>query len=550
MTAPSGRPDSVSAFVDEGEIVSAAAAALRNRRPIKDPHLKEAANALQSGDYAQSERLLSAYRERRRDNPHALHLLGETLLKLGRKEQAELLLARCVAVAPDYQAGRFSYASALYQRNRLEAALRQLEELLAADPGNVLFLDLKAAVLTAMEDHHDSMLCRRRLAGDHPDAPELWVKYGKALRSIGERDAAIEALQRAIALRPACGNAWWTLADMKTRYFSDAEIATMQAVLAKADGEARMYLHFALGRAFADRRDFAKSFDHYARANALKRPTISYDPDWLGAQTEKIKALFTREFFDARTETGCRSAESIFVVGLQRAGSTLVEQILGSHSAVEATAELPDITLMAEQLSEATSYPDMLATLDGAALQKLGESYLDTTRFRRRRGRPRFVDKNPYNFLHIGLIHLILPNAAIIDVRRHPLACCWSNFSAHFEMGALFAYRFGELGRAYADYVDVMAHFDAVLPGRIHRVIYEELVADPEKEIRRLLAHLDLPFEEACLAFHANARAMDSVSSEQVRRPIYRDALEQWRNYEPWLGPLKSALGPALDTWR
>ena len=551
MTVRSPRNDSACTLADEGEIVRAAAIALRDKRPLKDARLKEAANALQNGNFVEAERLLSAYLERRRDDSRALHLLGETTLKLGHKEKAETLLARCVAAAPDYEAGRFSYASTLYQRNRLDAALAQLEKLLAADPRNVLFLDLRAAVLTAMGRHHDSMLCRRQLAEDHPNSAELWVKHGKALRSIGEGGAAVDALKRAIALRLSCGNAWWTLADMKTWRFSESEIAAMESALAKADMNDRMYFHFALGRAFADRENYTKSFDHYARANAMKRLTVTYDADWLSKQAEKVKSLFTQDFFEGRRGSGCQSAEPIFIVGMQRAGSTLVEQILGSHSSIEATAELPDITLMAEELAETgSSYPDALAGLDDAALRRLGQSYLDTTHFRRPRGLPRFIDKNPYNFLHIGLLQLILPNAKIIDVRRHPLACCWSNFCAHFEMGALFAYRFGEVGRAYADYVDVMAHFDAVLPDRVHRVIYEDLVGDPEREIRHLLTCLDLPFEEACLAFHTNTRPMSSVSSEQVRRPIYRESLEEWRNYEPWLGPLKSALGPALDAWR
>ena len=551
MAAPSPHKDSISALADEDDIVRAAAAALRNRRPLKDARLKEAANALKSGEYANAERLLSAWLERRPEDAQALHLLGETALKLGRKERAEALLARCVAAAPGYQAGRFAYASTLYQMNRLDAAVVQLDTLLAADPRNVLFLDLKAAVLTAMGRHHDSMLCRRQLAEDHPNSPELWVKYGKALRSLGDRDAAIAALDRAVALEPGCGSAWWTLADLKTRRFSEAEMAAMERALATAEKDDRMYVHFALGKAYADVENFAKSFDHYARGNAMKRLTVSYDAGWLSNEAAKIRELFTRDFLAARAGGGCRSAEPVFVVGLQRAGSTLVEQILGSHSAIEATAELPDVTLMAERLAGGGSpYPQVLATLDAEALRSLGESYLETTRFRRPRRLPRFVDKNPYNFLHLGLLQLILPEAKIVDVRRHPLACCWSNFCAHYEMGALFAYRLAEIGRAYADYVDVMAHFEAVLPGRVHRLIYEELVADPEKEIRRLLAHLDLPFEEACLAFHANTRAMNSVSSEQVRRPIYRESLEQWRHYEPWLAPLKSALGPALEQWR
>jgi tetratricopeptide (TPR) repeat protein len=556
MPVPPAQQDSVSSLADEGEIVRAAAAALRDKRPLKDARLRQAADALHNGELVETERLLSDYLQQRPKDPRALHLLGEAALKLGQKERAEVLLARCVAAAPDYEAGRFAYASTLYQRNRLDASLAQLENLLAADPHNILYLDLKGAVLTAMGRYQDSMLCRRQLADEHPGSWELQVKYGKALRSIGERDAAIGAFRRAIALNPSCGSAWWSLADLKTWRFSEAEIAAMESVLAKAGNTDRMYLHFALGKAYADFENHAKSFDNYARANAMKRLTITYDPDWLAQQVAKLQTLCTREFFEARAGSGCDSEEPIFIVGLQRAGSTLVEQILGSHSAIQATAELPDVTLMAEHLGETVArekgmtYPDVLGALDGAMLRTLGERYLDTTRFRRGPGRPYFLDKNPYNFLHIGLLQLILPKAKIVDVRRHPLACCWSNFCAHFEMGALFAYRFGELGRAYADYVELMAHFDTVLPGRVYRVIYDELVADPEKETRALLGHLGLPFEDACLAFHANTRAMNSVSSEQVRRPIYRESVDQWRKYEAWLGPLKSALGPVMDAWR
>ncbi|HEX3429419.1 MAG TPA: sulfotransferase [Rhizomicrobium sp.] len=544
------------AAVDEDAIVEAAAAALRAKRPLKNARLKAAADALRGNRAEEAERLLSNFLAQRPDDASALLLLAETSLRLGRKERALALLERCVAAAPDYEAGRFVYASTHYQLNHLDLSLAELSRLLAADPHNILYLDLKATVLVAMGRHQEAMLCRRQLVEDHPQLPELWVKLAKALRGIGEREAGIDALRRAIALNPACGSAWWTLADLKTTPFSDAEMAAMESVLASAGKTDRMYLHFALGKAYADRKNYPKSFDSYARANAMKRPTIRYDADWLGGQIAQLKALFRREFFEDRAASGADSAAPIFVVGLQRAGSTLVEQILDSHPAIEATAELPDITLLAEHLAETVGrdmglgYPDVLATLDRASLRNLGENYLETTRFRRVRARPFFVDKSPYNFLHVGMIRLILPKATIIDVRRHPLACCWSNFSAHFESGALFAYRMSELGRAYAEYVELMAHFDRVLPGYVVRVVYEDLVADPEREIRRLLDHIGLPFDDACLSFHENRRAMDSVSSEQVRRPIFRDALDQWRNYEPWLEPLKTALGPVLQTWR
>lgn len=554
MASAPDRANAVSA-ADEAAIIGAATAALREKRPLRNARLKEAADVLHGGRFDEAERLLSRYLEQRPDDPGALLLLAQTALKLGQKLRAEDLLRRCVAVAPGYEAARFLYASALYQLNRPSASLAELARLLGADPHNVLYFDLKAMVLVAMDRHRDAMLCRRQIVEQYPDAPELWVKYGKALRSIGERDAAVDALRRAIALAPACGNAWWTLADLKTWKFPESEIAAMESALARAGTTDRMYLHFALGSALGERANYAKSFDHYARGNAMKRLTITYDPDWLARQVGRAKALYTREFFSSWGGHGACSTAPIFVVGMQRAGSTLVEQILGSHSAIEATGELPDILLIAERLGETVgrdsnlSYPELVGTLDDPTLAKLGESYLETTRVRRPLGRLFFVDKNPYNFLHLGLVQLILPQATIIDVRRHPLACCWSNFSVHYETGALFAYRLGELGRAYAGYVELMAHFDAVLPGRVYRIHYEELVAEPEKQVRGLLAHLGLPFEESCLEFHKHARAMDSVSSEQVRRPIYREALEHWRNYEPWLDPLKAALGRVLDAW-
>ena len=554
---PTGRAHSDPApTTDEVAIVAAATATLRNRRPLRNARLKEAANAFHAGRMDEAEHLLSKYLEQRVGDASALFLLAETALKLGRKERALDLLARCVAAEPGYEAARLVYANTLYQLNRLEEALAELEHLLGADPHNILYLDLKAAALGASARHRDAMLCRRQIVTRHANAPELWVKYGKALSGIGEREEGADAFRRAIALNPSCGSAWWALADLKTWRFSDAEIAAMESALARAGANDRMYLHFALGSAHGDTKAYAKSFDHIARANAMKRPTIRYDADWLSAQVASCKRLFTREFLERHACSGAVSTAPIFVVGLQRAGSTLVEQILGSHSSIEAAGELPDITLLVENLAGTAGlnggppYPDAVAMLDDGSLRQFGENYLKTTRVRRPLNRPFFVDKNPYNFLHLGLIRLILPGARIVDVRRHPLACCWSNFSAHYESGALFAYRLGELGRAYADYVELMAHYDSVLPGRIIRVIYEDLVADPDAEIRRLLAQLELPFEPACLTFHTNARAMNSVSAEQVRKPIFRESIDRWRNYEPWLAPLKSALGPAIDNWR
>jgi tetratricopeptide (TPR) repeat protein len=543
-------------WADNGEIARAQAANLAERRP-QHAKLKQAAEAMSQGRAEVAERLIAQFLERHPRDAGALNLLAEVALKRGQKERAELLLKECVARSPNFAAARFNYANTLYNLNRLPLALDEVEVLLAIDPHNVLYLDLKAVVLSIMGRHRDSMLCRQKLADEHPQSPEIWIKYASSLRNIGERDRCVAAFRKAIELRPSCGSAWWSLADLKTFRFSDADVAAMQEQIAAPDlpGVDRTYLHFALGRALGDRQDYAKSFENYARGNALKRLGIDYDSGWLRSHLEKCRKLFTRSFFEARAGTGCRSCEPIFIIGMQRAGSTLVEQILASHSAIEGTAELPDVTLLAEHIGEQiapsyeSEYPGVLAKLDPAALAGLGERYLATTRFHRIEGRPFFIDKMPYNFLHVGLIQLILPNAKIIDVRRHPIACCFSNFISYFELGALFAYRLNELGRAYADYVELMAHFDDVLPGRVHRVVYEQLVRDPEREIRRLLDHVGLPFEERCVRFHENTRAMSSVSSEQVRRPLYTESVDQWRNYEPWLGPLKSALGPVLGAW-
>jgi len=317
----------------------------------------------------------------------------------------------------------------------------------------------------------------------------------------------------------------------------------------------RLHLEFALGKAYEDAGDWAMSFSHYEKANALQRARFRYDPDHNTERLRHLKAMFTPEFFAARAGTGCLSPDPIFIVGLPRAGSTLIEQILSSHSRVEGTMELPEIIAIARELraqsgSQAVgAYTRRLASLDAVHLSALGERFLANTRVYRKTGRPYFIDKMPNNFLHIGLIHLVLPNAKIIDARRHPLACCFSNYRQHFASGQRFAYDLADLGRYYRDYVELMAHFDAVLPGCIHRVIYERLVEDTEEEVRRLLDYCGLPFEDACLRFFENERAVRTPSSEQVRQPIYREAVDQWRHYETWLGPLKDALGAVLPAY-
>jgi hypothetical protein len=321
------------------------------------------------------------------------------------------------------------------------------------------------------------------------------------------------------------------------------------------DVEDRFHFHFALGKAFEDRGEVASSFRHYDEGNRLRRRVIRYDPDELSSNVRRAKALFTKEFFAERATFGAAAPDPIFIVGLPRAGSTLIEQILSSHSAVEGTMELPDVIAIARELGErrtreaVSKYPEVLSTYGAAQLRALGERYLAQTAIQRRSGVPRFIDKMPNNFLHVGLIHLMLPNAKIIDARRHPLGCGFSVFKQHFARGQHFSYSLAEIGRYYRDYVELMAHFDEVLPGRIHRVIYERVVEDTEGEVRRLLEYCGLPFEKGCLRFYENERAVRTASSEQVRQPIYREGVDQWRQFEAWLLPLKEALGAVLDAW-
>jgi hypothetical protein len=331
----------------------------------------------------------------------------------------------------------------------------------------------------------------------------------------------------------------------------------MRAQLARTDlsNEDRFHFHFAIGKALEDLERYAESFQHYAEGNRLRRRVIQYDGAEITDHVQRSRALFTPEFFARRAGVGCPSPDPIFIVGLPRSGSTLVEQILASHPQVEGTMELPDMVGLARELggrktlAQVSKYPEILATLAPGELQALGERYLAQTRVQRKSGTPFFIDKMPNNFLHVGLIHLVLPRARIVDARRHPLGCCFSNFKQHFARGQHFTYSLEDIGHYYRDYVELMAHFDTVLPGRVHRVLYERMIEDPEGEVRRLLDYCGLPFDERCMRFYENDRAVRTASAEQVRQPLYRDGVDHWRHYEPWLESLKDALGSVLDTY-
>ncbi len=532
-------------------------AALHAKRPLRRPELREAARALDNNRPDIAEQVLLPYLRRRADDVDALNLLGDSMQRRERKAEAEALFAQCVAAAPGFDLARFNYANALQLMNKPGPALEQVEVLLRKEPRNPLYRDVEAVSLSSLGLHDEALERRRTLAEDYAGSSKVLVSYAQVLRTSGLKEECVAVFRKALAINPSMGSAWWGLAGLRTYKFDAADVAELQAQLANRETPEsdRLHMLFTLGKAYGDLGQYRESFDAYARANASRRLASNYDPGSISRQLAKFKALYTPEFFAARKGSGSASAQPIFVVGMQRAGSTLLEQILSCHPAIEAAGELAHSRFMARRLEDGigprhgTDYPGVLAHIDPAEFGALGEEYLAVTRYRRPLGRDYFIDKDPFNFWHIGFYQLMLPNARVIDIRRHPLGCCFSNFTSIFLHGLAHSYRLADLGRFYSDYVEMMAHYDRVLPGKVLRVYYEDLIAEPEREIRRVLDWLGLPFEQACLEFHSSKRAVNSASSEQVRSPLYRDAMEHWRRYEPWLGPLKEALGPVLEKY-
>ncbi|HEX3675225.1 MAG TPA: sulfotransferase [Rhizomicrobium sp.] len=521
---------------------------------VNDPRLLEAASALCENRLDVAEHKLRPFLKQNPSDVTALRMLAEVGARLGRYEDAERILARVLQLAPSFAEARHNYASVLHRANKPAEALAQAEILEKADPRNPGYRALKAATLSQLGEYAQASQTYGRLLQEFPNQPKGWMSYGHTLKTLGRQQDSIEAYRRAIAQMPGLGEVYWSLANLKTFRFTDAEIATMRAQLERTDlaPDDRFHFEFALGKALEDAGDYAQSFAHYDAGNALRRKALPYRAGQTHLFAERLKAVFTLELFASRPGVGSPAPDPIFVVGLPRSGSTLIEQILASHSAVEGTMELHDVAHIARELGSWTpdadkpSYPEVTSTVPPERFRALGEDYLARTRIHRKLGRPFFIDKMPNNFLHAGLIQLMLPNAKIIDARRHPMGCCFSCFKQHFARGQSYTYGLEDLGRYYADYVGLMAHYDAVLPGRVHRVFYERMVADPETEIRRLLDYCGLAFEESCLKFYQNDRSVRTASSEQVRMPIFSDGLDQWRHYEPWLGPLKDALGGVL----
>ncbi|MBA4768291.1 MAG: sulfotransferase [Porphyrobacter sp.] len=530
------------------------------RAAAHDPRMIAIAQALLANDLPAAE---AGLRERLSAQPTdvaAIRMMAELAGRLGRYRDAENLLRRAIELAPAFTAAQANLATVLYKQNRFAEAGEVLEQVLAQDPANTSSRNLLAATLGRIGDYDEAIAIYGELAQSFPDHAKLWMSYGHLLKTVGRLEDAIAAYRRALAAEPHLGEVWWSLANLKTVTFDDGDIAAMEAALAaEVSDEDAFHLHFALGKAFGDRKSAETSFRHYAAGNVMRSRELAYDPDTTTRQVDRVIEILTPEFLAERHGVGDPAPDPVFILGLPRAGSTLLEQILASHSAVEGTMELPDIPAIAMREAKVWAgaaaggdprdWPGAVAAMEPQRFAALGAEFLERTRVQRKTGRPFYIDKLPNNWSYAGLIHLILPNAKIIDARRNPMDCCFSNFRQHFAKGQAFTYALGHIGRYYADYVRAMDHYDRVLPGRIHRVIHERLLDDPEGEVRAMLAYLGQPFEEACLAFHRNTRAVRTASSEQVRRPINRDGVDQWEPYAQWLGPLRDALGDLVETY-
>ncbi len=541
-----------------GDVAGADSAYARQiKAATRDPRLLRPAAALCENRIPAAEALLREHLKQFPTDVAAIRMFAEVAGRLGRYRDAENLLARALELAPGFTAARQNYALILHRGSKPVAALREVELLLAQDPRNPSHRNLKAVVLGTIGEYERSIAIYADLLAEYPHQPKVWISYGHALKTAGKQPDCVAAYRRTLELAPSMGEAYWSLANLKTFRFEAPDLAAMRGQLARPDlsDDDRCFFEFALGKALEDAGEHAGSFEHYAQGNRRRRAQVAYDADELSDLVRRSKALLDGPFFAQRAGFGAPAPDPIFIVGLPRAGSTLLEQILASHSAVEGTMELPDMVAIARTLAGRAPgdgqapYPDALVDLSAAQCRELGEQYLERTRIHRKRGAPFFIDKMPNNFAHIGLIALALPNARIIDARRHPLGCCFSAFKQHFARGQNFSYTLEELGRYYRDYVELMAHFDTVLPGRVHRVIYETLIEDTEAQVRRLLNYCGLPFEEQCLRFYENERAVRTASSEQVRKPIYREGVDHWRNYDQHLGPLRGALGPVLESY-
>lgn len=512
------------------------------------PRLIEAALALNENDIPRAELLLRTHLKEDPFDVAAIRMFAELAGRIGRYRDSENLLRRALELSPGFTAARANLALVLYRQGRPEEAIAELDRVTEEEPGNAGHANLQAAAMGRIGEFDEAITLYEKVLQKAPKQARIWMSFGHTLKTVGRLDEGIAAYRKAIVLEPTLGEAWWSLANLKTVRFNADDMAAMETALSRSTIaiEDRFHLDFALGKAHEDRGEPDAAFAHYATGNALRKTQLDYDPEETSRYVDRLIEICTQDFFASREGQGCDAIDPIFVVGMPRAGSTLIEQILSSHSQIEGTSELPDMPMLSRQDRR---YPLGLPDLEPEQLRQLGEDYLKRTRIHRKTERPLFIDKLPNNWMHVAFIRLILPGAKIIDARRHPLGCCFSNFKQHFAKGQAFSYDLDHLGRYYSDYVRLMAHIDAVQPGKIHRVSYERMVDDTEAEVRALLDYCGVAFEDACLAFHKTERAVRTPSSEQVRQPIFREGTEAWKQFDGHLGPLRAALGEVLDCY-
>ena len=519
------------------------------------PPIVTASSMFADGEIHEAERVVRQFLQTHGDHIEAMRLLAQIGMKLDVLDDAEFLLESVLVFDPDYHLARYDYVGVLLRLHKHAKALEEIATLLKVESQNRAYRICYANVCVGLGNHEEGLRVFRELSAEAPLQADLHLSIAHALKTLGKQQQSIESYRAAAALNPSFGDAYWSLANLKTYRFTDEEITRMRAQEAAPATKLvdRYHLCFALGKAFEDSAQYAESFRYYERGNALKKSESRYRPGPVERNARLQAAVCTREFFTARQGVGCDRTDPIFIVGLPRAGSTLIEQILASHSKVEGTMELADIPRLVQHLQgrdpddSMPRYPGVLADLSADQLKGFGEKYIADTQVYRS-GKRFFIDKNPNNFRHIGLIHLMLPNAKIIDARREPMACCFSNFKQLFAAGQEFTYSLEDIGRYYRSYVELMAHWERVLPGKILRVQYEDVVEDLEGDVRRILDFCGLEYEPQCIEFYKTERSVRTASSEQVRQPIFREGLDQWRNFEPFLGPLKAALGSSAAT--
>ena len=526
------------------------------RPPDRQALVQAAKRALKQQDYKRAQQLLAGPLHAGSADPAMLSLAALAHRGLGDPIGALALFERALAFAPGLVPTRLAYAETLIEAHRAAQALETLDELPPKARGDRAAILARANALGKLGDQDGEVAQLRRLAALDPANAAMKLRLGHALRALGKVDDAIGQYRAIIAGRPHSGAAWWSIANSKSARFDDADREAMRAALAdpKLAEMDRIRIGFALGHAEEKAGRYEESFRLYAEANALRHASSKHDAEKFDRRIAVAAELFTSAFFVERRDHGCPSDAPIFIIGMQRSGSTLVEQMLSSHPLIEGTAELPHINQLVREVHHRArlaglSLEQQFARLDAKATRRLGEDYLDRAAAHRHSDRPIFLDKMPNNWVHLGFIRLVLPNARVIDVRRNPMASGFSNFRQLYASGLEHSYSLEDWGRYYRAYVDYVAHFDRVQPGWIARVVYERLVEEPEAELGRLAAHLGITFDPAMLDFHRNQRTVRTISAQQVRQPLHRKAVGEWQNFESWLDPLKQALGPALDHW-